>query len=233
MATYTIKVINGSTARQEFMLFNAQPALSSSVGKAYTNVWVKSPSVMYPHGHATFVITDEDFAVCGTTPQALANGVVVTTGDYQAVSVTGSSPGTKAIVQVVDGGPGFTPATGTTTLANSFAISVEPYNPIEYPNVYCGYGKYDSNNQVVPVTVWSAAPNMTYEITPNITYYIGTGDYKQGTTVDVTTIGPTCKIDFTKAPQPGMTVATTILNNENVYSDPVFSYPADEVPGSS
>ena len=77
----------------------------------------------------------------------------------------------------------------------------------------------------MPVAVWQAEPNVTYTITPNPTYYIGTGSFKQGTIVDVSTIGAVSKIDFQKAPSPIMTVATIILNSEGKYSDPVFSVP--------
>ena len=77
----------------------------------------------------------------------------------------------------------------------------------------------------MPVVVWQAEPSATYTITPNATYYIGTGTFKQGTTVDVSTIGAVSKIDFLKAPTPAMTVATITLDAEGQYSAPTFSLP--------
>ena len=132
MANYTIIVKNQSTLRHEFLLFSSLPKLSENVGDPYTNVWVKSVSVPYPNGHAEFDIHVDDFAVCGTTPTPLANGVLVSTGDYIPVTLTGADPGTKGIIKVVGGGPGFVPPAGTTDVAHSFGISVEPYNPTDY-----------------------------------------------------------------------------------------------------
>ena len=132
MANYTIIVQNESTKRHEFLLFSSLPELSENVGHPYTNVWVKSVSVPTPNGHAQFDIQVEDFAVCGTTPTPLANDVLVSTGDYIPVTLTGASPGTKGIVKVVGGGPEFVAPAKTTSVAHSFGISVEPYNPLEY-----------------------------------------------------------------------------------------------------
>ena len=92
-------------------------------------------------------------------------------------------------------------------------------------NIYCGYGKRDDSNKVVPVVVWQAEPSATYTITPNATYYIGTGTFKRGEIVDVSTIGAVSEINFLDAPSPAMTVATITLDVEGQYSAPVFSVP--------
>lgn len=216
MPTYTIKAVNLSSDPKNFLLFTSPSTVG--VKKSYTNVWMKSPSVKNTE-HATFIFKSDDFAVCGTTGQALKEGMVVTTGDSQAVTVTGSSPGTKAIVNVVDDVPGFTEAAGTTSLDQQFEIVVGSYTSTS--NIYCGYGKYHSESQVVPVTVWDAATNATYGIKPK-PYSIGTGDFEEGTTFDDTTIGEIGAIDFTSTSNDE-TVATITLNSDNTYSAPVFS----------
>lgn len=73
---------------------------------------------------------------------------------------------------------------------------------------------------------------MRYDLTPNVIYYIGTGDYKAGTAVDVTTLGAISTIDFTKA-KPGQTNAAVTQNNDGTWSDPTFSYPSKEKPHSA
>ena len=132
MANYTIKVKNQSTKLHEFLLFSSLPSLSENVGDPYTNVWVKSVNVSYPNGRAEFDITVEDFAVCGTTKKPLAIGMVVSTSDHLPVTLKGAESGRMGIIKVVDGGPGFSSPPGTTNVAHSFGISVEPYDSIAY-----------------------------------------------------------------------------------------------------
>jgi hypothetical protein len=96
-------------------------------------------------------------------------------------------------------------------------------------NVYCGFGKLNQKEEVVPVAVWRAEPGEKYILTPKVTYYVSTGDYKAGETVDVTQIGEVSTIDFTKA-KPGQTVATITHNDDGSYSNPEFGYPEKRKP---
>jgi len=175
------------------------------------------------HDKATFTVTMDNFAVCGTTPKSLGNGVTLSNSDWVAVQLAGTTPGTVPFMAVESGSPGFTTPFGTTTLANSFGIQTDKWNPREYTNIYCGYGKNDDSGNVVPVSVWTAEPVKTYELTPQVSFYISTGGYQPGTVVDKTTLGEPCEIDFTQA-LSGQTVANITNNVDNTYTL-VFDYP--------
>jgi len=137
MATneYRITVNNKSAITRSFLLFSDLPQLSQNVTGPYVNVWEKSALVAGENGRTEFDITAEQFAVCGTTPTPLAQGVVVSTGDFTPVTVTGAKPGTKAIAQVDDqGGVAFVPPAGTTEVAHAFGIDILPYSPTDNIN---------------------------------------------------------------------------------------------------
>jgi hypothetical protein len=135
MATYQIKVINSSSEPQQYLLFSQAPNVSTEVGKAWSNVWVVSPTVdnSTRHAYATFNIVADDFAVCGTTDEALGDGVSVTTADYATVTLaTNKILGTEPIMQVIDGGPGFALPFVTTSLGGSFGIKTKSWDVTRY-----------------------------------------------------------------------------------------------------
>ncbi|PTB34861.1 uncharacterized protein TrAFT101_002297 [Trichoderma asperellum] len=229
-AEYIVNVLNKSEETQNYLFFNQQPSESQSVGQIYTNVWIKSPGVPSPRGQANFDVKVANFAICGTTPKPVDYGVVVATSDYAPVELTSNTkPGTSPVMAIVDDGPQFVEPYKTTKKDNSFGITTMPFDPDKYTTVYCGYGKYNNQNQVVPVAVWRAQPNKIYELTPVVKYYVATGDYSPGTTVDITTLSAVSEIDFTKA-KPGQTIATITHNSNGTFSPPVFSYPAKPKP---
>jgi len=225
MTDYTINVTNQSNDKQVYLLFSEAPKASTNVGEAWSNVWMASKIIQPTTGHdkAIYTITMNNFAVCGTTPESLGDGVTLANSDWVAVDLAGITPGTVPFMEVDEGSPGFTTPFGTTTLANSFGIKTDKWNPQEYTNIYCGYGKYDDSGNVVPVSVWTAEPSKTYELTPLVSFYISTGDYQPGTVVDKTTLGLVCEIDFTQA-KAGQTVANIVNNLDNTYSL-TFDYP--------
>jgi hypothetical protein len=231
-AEYFVKVLNQSEDTQNYLFFNQEPAESSSVGEIYTNVWIRSPGVPSPHGTAQFDVKVANFAICGTAPEPVDWGVTVSTSDYAAVELaTLNKPGTSPLMAIVNDGPQFIEPYGTTSKDNSFGIQTDKFNPDQYKTVYCGYGKYNDKNEVVPVAVWQAKPSQKYDLTPVVKYYVSTGDYKAGTAVDITTLGAVSEIDFTKAP-PGAVIATVTHNSDGTYSGPNFSYPEKAKPYS-
>ncbi|POR38654.1 Uncharacterized protein TPAR_01147 [Tolypocladium paradoxum] len=230
-AEYFITVLNESDDTQNYLFFNESPEESASVGEIYTNVWIKSPGVPSPRGKAVFDVKVANFAICGTAPVPVEYGVVVATSEYVPVELTGVKPGTAPVMEIVSGGPQFVEPYGTTSKENSFGIHTGTFVPDQYPTVYCGFGKYNDKLDVVPVAVWRAKPGKKYDLTPQVTYYVGTGDFKPGTAVDITTIGAIAKIDFTKA-KPGQTNATVTQHNNGTWSDPTFSYPNKGKPQS-
>ncbi|KAL5371332.1 hypothetical protein DPSP01_014336 [Paraphaeosphaeria sporulosa] len=222
---YSIIIKNKSQDSQRYLIFNDPPKASKNVGKAWSNIWMKTGGTPTPNGTQNLTIEIENFAVCGTTPTPLGHGVSVKESDYASVSLTAESiQGTAPVMKIVDDTPAFTQPYSSVDLANSFGIVTDAFNPEQYRNVYCGYGKYDDTGNVVPVAVWTAKPSQIYEVTPVVTYYVSTGDFHAGDVVDVTTLGAIAKIDFTTA-KAGQTMATITHEIDGRYSGPVFTYP--------
>ncbi|KAF4211386.1 hypothetical protein CNMCM8980_002232 [Aspergillus fumigatiaffinis] len=217
-AEYVITVQNKTGKTHNYLFFNQEPGESSTVGQIYTNVWIRSPGVPSPRGKAVFDVKVANFAICGTTPDPVHYGVVVSTSDFAPVELTTKDKKGTLIAPYEE-----------TDKDNSFGIHVKNYDPKRYSTVYCGFGKLNQKEEVVPVAVWRAEPGEKYILTPKVTYYVSTGDYKAGETVDVTQIGEVSTIDFTKA-KPGQTVATITHNDDGSYSNPEFGYPEKRKP---
>lgn len=66
--------------------------------------------------------------------------------------------------------------------------------------MFLGFGGQDSSGDVVPLATFPMLPNQTYNVTPVVKYYIGTGSFTAGEIIDVQQIGPTILIDFTTGP---------------------------------
>lgn len=145
--------------------------------------------------------------MCGTLPQPLGNGVVVTETDETPVTLAGQQAGTAPKMILVDGGPSFQAPFGTTTAAGAFGINTGDWENNRYSKlvrefslileltsaeenkIWYGMGKYDENNNIVSVASFPAEPNQQYTLQPVVTFFIGTGSYKPGTAVNVTQIG--------------------------------------------
>jgi hypothetical protein len=224
-STYIVYIRNKTPYNNQYLFFNSKPTDSTTLGVVWSNVWVKTGGTPTPNGQQKFTVTMDNFAVCGTSEIPLGDGVSVSMSDWTQVSLANqTTPGTRAVMDVVNENPAFVKPFGTESLGNSFGIKTGVYDPNQYPNIYCAYGKRDSKGTVVPVLSWQARSNSTYKVTPIVTFYISTGEYKPGETVDITTLGAIATIDFTTA-LPGQTVATVTHRVDSTYSDPVFDYP--------
>jgi len=230
MPTYTIIVKNKSKANQQYLLFSAPPAKSDKLGQVWSNVWVKTDGTPTPNGSQSIVITQDVFAICGQSKEGLATGVFVRETDYAgpASLTSDTKKGTMYTMDIVSKNPAFAQAPyGTTSKANSFAIDVSSFDPDSYPNIQVGMGKYNDAGEVVPAFVFTPDPTTTYDLTPQVTYYIATGDYNPGQVLDITSYGSKVEIDFTTAPA-GWTKATVTQESDGKYSGPVFSAPSGQ-----
>jgi len=68
---------------------------------------------------------------------------------------------------------------------------------------------------VVPVATWLAAPSTTYNIFPQVEYYISTGTYVEGQIVDVQSLGVYQVVDFSNSTY---NTQTFVHNNDGTYS---------------
>ncbi|KAF2279133.1 uncharacterized protein EI97DRAFT_414273 [Westerdykella ornata] len=192
MATFKVVVHNKSASIQNYMFFNAPPEQVFG-SKLYSNVWVTKTDVDTPNGTATLTVQEKMFAVCGTAPSPLAEGVTVSSSDYAEVQLTqGSTGGTIAAAEA----------------ANA--------------NIFVGHGKDDGTGNIVPVATWVPSSLSDYTVQPQVVFYIATGDYQQGTCVDVTGHGPVGKVDFAQA-KPGQLTADITQYADNSWGEPVFS----------
>jgi hypothetical protein len=85
--------------------------------------------------------------------------------------------------------------------------------------VFCGIGRQNGDD-IVPVAVWGAEPNTDYEVAPVEKYFISTGNYMEGDSVGVSSLGAVATIDFTGTHH---TVATTTLKQDGTYTDLTYS----------
>jgi hypothetical protein len=135
MSTYTIIVKNRSTSNQQYLLFSSPPEKNPKLGQVWSNVWVKTGGTPTPNGSQRIVITQDIFAICGSSTQALADGVSITESDFVGpVTLAGdNTPGTMPTMEIVNGTPSFGgPPYQTTSKANSFGIFAGSYNPQTY-----------------------------------------------------------------------------------------------------
>lgn len=66
--------------------------------------------------------------------------------------------------------------------------------------MFLGFGGPDSTGEIVPLATFPILPNQTYNVTPVVKYFVGTGKYSPGEIINIQQIGPTILIDFTTGP---------------------------------
>ncbi|KAI3553598.1 hypothetical protein CABS01_08736 [Colletotrichum abscissum] len=216
MANVKIIVKNESDKVQQFLIFNEKPTYSESVGKAWTNVWGRSPGTGAKHGTTHFSIEEHYYAVCGMTPESLRTDLIMRTSDWDEVKLgTKTGKGTLEWLDIQEGGAVFDKnKIGELEKDGSFGIDTAAYDLTKYEHAFCGLGMKSptpDQGEVLPVSVWRAEPNQKYQITPKRIYYISTGKFVPGRVVDFAQLGKTATIDFTGRKQ---NVATVIYNNE-------------------
>ena len=134
MADLKIVVKNKSSDVQQFLIFNDVPAFSQNAGKAWTNVWGRSPGVGTESGSTTFHVHESFYAVCGMHKQPLATDLTVETSDYEAVKLgTEKTKATKVAMHIEDKGAVFDKHAVTEFDKNgSFGITTSSYDTTEF-----------------------------------------------------------------------------------------------------
>lgn len=134
MANVSIVVKNKSDEVQQFLIFCDQPGFSENTGKAWTNVWGRSPGVGAVNGNTMFGIRETYFAVCGMEKTELASDLTFQTSDYQPVKLgTDKEQATKALLEIDDGGAVFEKNKSTLFRKNgAFGIQSTAYDLTQY-----------------------------------------------------------------------------------------------------
>ncbi|EAW15641.1 uncharacterized protein NFIA_049820 [Aspergillus fischeri NRRL 181] len=221
-AEYFITVKNKTGKTKNYLFFNQEPGESSSVGKIYTNVWIRSPGVPSPNGRADFHVKVANFAICGTTPNLIDYGVVVATSNFAPVELTtNAKKGTVPLMDIVNEGPQFIAPYGETDKDNSFGIQLR----------FIADSASSTKRRKLSQSLFGEPhpPKNTYSLRKSPIMSAQVINYKAGETVDVTQIGAISTIDFTTA-KPGQTVATITHKEDGSYSKPEFSYPEKRKP---
>lgn len=234
MVQLDIIIKNQSDEVQQFLIFSDAPAYSANTGKAWPNVWGRSPGVGAQSGNTTFQIHEQYYAVCGMEKRALAINLQVSTSDSRSVQLgVDGNKGTGVTLEIQQGGAVFDKKkTDFLDKNGAFGIETKPYDLTQYSrftlralfhglrrsrSAFCGLGMKNpvpDEEDVVPVSVWQAKPNQKYQITPKRVYYIATGKFTPGRIVNVTELGAYATIDFTGRKE---SKATIVFTNELSY----------------
>ncbi|KAG9571219.1 hypothetical protein KCU71_g504, partial [Aureobasidium melanogenum] len=220
---YQINVTNNNSDNTNYLVFCAIPEASEDIGKAWTNVWAKTPGVGKNGGNTQINTTSETFAVCGMAPQQLGPGVNIST--CQSVPVTLGPSDTGAVTTaIIDGGLLFDGDLAATKVEAGFEIHTETWTNAQYPSAFCGMGKiqpYSNPPKVIPVATWTAKSSRDYKVWPKIQYFISTGEYSSGDIVDVADLGEVATIDFTGKKE---TVAQVTQKDDGTFDPVTYSF---------
>ncbi|TWU74072.1 hypothetical protein ED733_004085 [Metarhizium rileyi] len=167
MATYTISVINESSQRQRFVLYQASPFGDAEDG--FGNVWMQ---VTVNEGGDTqnLKITAEYFAWAGSTETPLQSGVVVSGGKALPATLGRGDPNGSTFqtavheqlrqfnvnIQEID----------PTAPAGAYTIHTRDDFDVGDTRVLIGLGKKDQNGRSIPVASLNPLPNTRYNLTP-------------------------------------------------------------------
>lgn len=111
MTKYTIAVYNKSGKTQSYMLFAANPIVAPALNPTvYTNIYMTAPNIPSPNGVTTFEIDSTPYALCGTSPIPVAEGVNVVTVESTPVILGNPTVpvlGSQIPVNVAENAPSF------------------------------------------------------------------------------------------------------------------------------
>ncbi|KAI9741654.1 MAG: hypothetical protein M1834_000038 [Cirrosporium novae-zelandiae] len=209
MADYSITIFNESNDDAIYYLFQEPPKADKADDQnIFTNIYGASPSIQSGDGsNVVFAIHKEWFAICGTPPAPLAQGVKVSSSARESVLLGQSDAqppqlGTVEFIHANDNSPRFVDAKVSVTSAlGGFGITTD--DSFSYPNerhFFVGVGGRDPTNgtKVVPTVVVEAHPNTAYTFYPKSIYWICSGTFEAGEIVDIKTITQKVEVDFSK-----------------------------------
>ena len=102
--TFYVTIKNGSPDPARFMLFWEPPSAAPSSPTHFSNIWQTSPCLDPGDSSVSFKLTDEYFAILGTSLEPIAEGVRPWTSASHPVEL-GPPHGTTAYLTVADDSP--------------------------------------------------------------------------------------------------------------------------------
>ncbi|KAK3374714.1 hypothetical protein B0H63DRAFT_512788 [Podospora didyma] len=228
MSQIIITVNNKSPNNEAFLIFNQLPSDSSIPHQIFTNTWGKADEVNSGGGQATFQITENFYAICGSAPSSLAKGLVISVANHKTADLTtGSKKGSNWKIDIPPNSHGllFGKDTSDSDAPGGFTINTvgDTWVSSDYPTHYCGLGRDDPTGNgggVVPVAVFAPDANQTYKITPERKFWISYGGDIAGLQTEIKDFGTPVLVDFTNKTE---TQATVDLEANYSWSDVKFS----------
>lgn len=129
--TYTIEVINNNSDPTPYLLFCDVPTASDNIGKAWINIYTKTPGVGAKGGSTTISINDSTFAVCGMAAQELAPRVSVSTAQSTPVDIGAGKLGLVKM-DIQDDGLIFIPPTAKSTVVGGYQMDCGTWTNAKY-----------------------------------------------------------------------------------------------------
>ncbi|KAK4999989.1 hypothetical protein LTR66_001077 [Elasticomyces elasticus] len=210
MPHFKISVDNQSGLNNHYLLFKQSPRVDNKdEARVFSNIAAISgdtPSA----ATATFTIDQDLYGVCGSSPDTpLGSGVSVssvqTTPNPLKLGTITDQSATMCFMTAIGGGGGGAPEgaefdaskQSTRNVPGGFAIKTDGnFRTRNSSHLFAGIGT-TTNRSMVVLATFEAEPNTDYIIFPKDIFYVGTGDYDQGTIIDIKAIGMVSKIDFT------------------------------------
>lgn len=128
---YQINITNNNSDNTNYLVFCDIPDASDNIGKAWINVWAKTPGVGKNGGTTQIKITSETFAVCGMAPQELGPGVNISTSQSKSVDLGPSDTG-AVTAEIDDGGLVFNGDAGETKVHAGFEIKTKTWTNAQF-----------------------------------------------------------------------------------------------------
>jgi len=195
--TFYITIKNESTAPARFMLFLEPPRAAPSSPTQFSNIWQTSPRLDPGDSSVSFKLTDEYFAILGTSLEPMAEGVRPWTSSSCPVQLR-PTLGTTAYVTAAEDSPKWAKVDGSSP-PGSFTIKCDDSFTASNPNnIWIGMGARDPRHpkSIIPVMTMTAQPNFTTRIYPKRKFYVMVGESKKGTVVATEKKDAVLMVDF-------------------------------------
>ncbi|MCJ1318631.1 hypothetical protein MMC15_003961 [Xylographa vitiligo] len=202
--TFYITIKNESTDPARFMLFLHPPRETPASPTQFSNVWQTSPRLdPGDDARVSFMLTDEYFAILGTSLQPMGPGVRPWTSSSHPVPL-GPEVGTTAFVTAPDDSPRwakFEASSRPGSLTVRCDDSVRTPNP---NNIWFGIGARDPRHpqSIIPIMTMTARADFMARFQPRRKFYVTRGESKKGTVVEAETKDNVLMVDFEASAAP-------------------------------
>ncbi|KAL5610442.1 hypothetical protein FOBRF1_006559 [Fusarium oxysporum] len=228
MSTYKITIKNQTGDYQDYSFFNERPTVAGGPtgGDIWSNVMKTAKRTSGKNGIATFEVSTEYFAICGTVQGQAGNGgkvsvsktVPIQLGKLSAGKTTlGSTvPVTVTDKSSIDMDDPKNPGLGK--IAN-FQFDTSFSNPqnaftsadAKANNLLIGIAASQDGDLGTAMGTFHPAPNVRYQIQPKATYYVTFGNnFQVGELVKAEMVGNTMAVDFVAR----QTMEVTLIHDE-------------------